>query len=129
MLSSKELKNDQLTYAASQGGFLALHESDDTYNGYNRSILTAYAKEHDDVYLGSFNHYGDERKNIVADTLSVYKKYEGCVYNSSCDFCVPVKDELLEQYIRTWNITAQAETLSKAQSRIEELGGILFIWT
>lgn len=128
MLTSKELKSEQLAYAAALGGFLELREVDETYNGYNRSILMAYNNEHGTIYLGHFNYYGAQRMKIIEGSWSIYKEYEGYVYNFGCDFCVPSKDKKLEEYIRLWNEKADTKYLDKAQKRIEELGGITFIW-
>lgn len=46
MLSSKEVKQEQLEYVVALGGFLDLRESDDTYNEYNRNILKAFDTPH-----------------------------------------------------------------------------------
>ena len=85
-------------------------------------------KEHENVYLGRFNYYDNERAKVIDGSGPVYKEYDGYVYNFECDYCVPVKDEVLEKYIRSWNVKADVADLNNAQKRIEELGGILFLW-
>ena len=92
-------------------------------------------KLHGKVYLGKRNFWDQAtRESIVAGTQSVYTEYTGeePVRNFACDFAVPVKDELLEEMIRDWNADSSLPKkwpdAAKATDRVEEIGGINFIW-
>ena len=80
------------------------------------------------------NRYDRICESIVAGTQSVYTEYTGeePVRNFACDFAVPVKDELLEEMIRDWNADSSLPKkwpdAAKATDRVEEIGGINFIW-
>lgn len=124
----------QRDYACSVGGYLALRESDATYNDWNREQLRALKTMHGRLFLGKINVFDDEkRKNIAAGKESVYEELRNqMVYNFGCDFAVPTPDKELEDLIRAWNCDERlpkkhvdVETIT---DRVEQLGGINLIW-
>lgn len=121
-------KRRQLEYLMAIGGPLSLDESDDIYNDFNRQLIQAMKLRNGHAYMGNVNYYGDQRKEILAGK-SIYEEYNGGkIYNFSCDFCVPVKDETLEQLVRQWNQTGSAALIPAINDRVEQTGGISFIW-
>ena len=129
-----QLRKKITEYVMTRGGYGNIREADEIYNDLNREQIAALLKMHGKIYLGKRNIWDKtEREEIMNGTRSVYTEYTGGpIRNFACDFAVPVKDELLEELIREWNID---ETLpkkwsdaSKATDRVEEIGGINFVW-
>ena len=121
-------KRKQLQYLVAAGGILALSESDDTYNDFNRQLIQAMKLRNGHVYMGDVNYYGDRRKAVISGD-SIYEEYVGeKVYNFACAFCVPVKDERLETMVRQWNETGDAALVDAIMNRVEAVGGVNFIW-
>lgn len=127
------IRKKQNLYLAKTGGVLALREGDETYNNFNRELITAVKGVYGSAFLGSINHYGEQRKRVADGIESVYTEYkEQPIYNFSCDFVIPVKDECLETLIREWNCAGgyakSGNLISDIQNRVEKLGGINLIW-
>ena len=123
----------QERYVLACGGYGGIREADDRYNDLNRWQIEQFLKYHGTAYMCSANYSGERRKGIVDGTQSVYDEYTGQkVYNFGCTYLVPEKDAELEEIIREWN---RDGTLPKKYSgadailkRVEEIGGIYFIW-
>ena len=126
----KELRKRQNLYLASTGGAWALREADEKYNDMNREIIDAFKKAYGAAFLGKINFYDEERQRVASKQQSVYVEYTGqLVYNFGCSFVVPVKDEDLEARIVEWNAGRNTTSvIDKIMARIEELGGISFVW-
>ena len=124
----EKLKKQQLQYIAASGGVLALRESDDVYNDLNRKLIAAFAEVYSSARLGRVNFYGKQRQRFINGAESLYKPYTGQkICNFEFDFIVPSCDTELETMIRLWNEGVGA-LVPKITARIEELGGINFIW-
>ncbi len=113
------------------GGIWAPREADDVYNDLNREMIEAFRLIHGDAFLGRINFYDTARERIC-DGETIYEKCEGQkVCNFGCDFIVPRQDDKIQEYVRTWNRgdwTPYDETIEKITDRVEELGGLLFVW-
>lgn len=130
MKTLNELKREEYEHVSNSGGWLGLHESDDTLNDLNRKQIAAFVQEHGAAWLGSVNFYGDQCERIKSGAQSVYTEYTGqMVYNFDCAFCVPSPDEELGNLIRRWNSEYKAEAIDAIMNRIDEIGGINLIWT
>ena len=101
----------------------------DLCNGWSRKWIEEMRLKHGVAYLGRFNYDRDKRKSIIDGSCDVFEEYTGQkVYNFSCDFCVPVKDDILEDMIREWNRSSPVALVDKMVNRIEEIGGSLLRW-
>ena len=136
MQTVAELKQEQYEYVTNRGGWLELGEADTSLNDGNRKQIAAYKREKGEAWLGSINFYGEQREQVINRLASIYEEYTGqMVYNFSCSFCVPFPDETLSDMIREWNTGKTPpgrnamETLEYIMLRIDEIGGINFIWT
>ena len=130
MSTLKQLKSESYDHIRSIGGYLNLQESDDYNNGLNRKQIEAFKNEFGSAYLGNVNYYDDERQEVIKGVVPVLTEYTGQdIYTFSCSFCVPCRDELLEDSIRRWNKSSSLATVDEIFDRVEELGGILLIWT
>lgn len=130
MSTLKQLKSESYDHIRSIGGYLNLQESDGYNNGLNRKQIDAFKNEFGSAYLGKVNYYDDERQGIIKGTVSVLTEYTGQdIYTFSCSFCVPCRDAQLENSIRNWNKSSSLATVDEIFDRVEELGGILLIWT
>ena len=130
----REIQKRQNQYLAATGGVWALREADEKYNDMNREIIEAFKQTHGTAFLGNINFYGEERQKVASKQQSVYKEYTGqLVYNFGCAFVVPAKDEVLENLIFDWNTDKKAASechglIDKIIDRINELGGVNFVW-
>ena len=129
----KKIKKKQNAYVANSGGILAIRESDDVYNDFNREMLVTFKEESGSVFVGKINFYGKQRERVAAGVESVYTEYIGQpIYNFACDFAVPKRDETLERLIREWNNAGGymkgTHLVDAIHSRVEELGGLIFVW-
>lgn len=134
MPTLQELKSETYQHVASMGGWLEIPEADCTLNDLNRKQIAAFKNEHDTAYLGNINYYDEKRKQITNGETSVYNEYTGqTVYNFEYCFCVPTKDEVLENMIREWNSPnaglSNYKLITQITNRIDSLGGISFIWS
>ena len=124
----------QREYIAVFGGVLNISEADEIYNDFNRELIEAMKKKIGKVFLGKINIYdAATRRDLLSGLRSACHEYQGeLIRNNDCDFAVPVEDEKLDQMIRDWNDSDRSGKLSReAKSiidRIEELGGVIFIW-
>lgn len=120
---------EQLEYIARSGGVLEIREADDNYNNYNRTVIVKFKEAYGSAFLGNINFYDEKRKKVAAGEESVYEEFMGQpIYNFSCSFVVPVKDEKLEELIRAWNGGPGKADVNKIFARIDELKGICFLW-
>jgi hypothetical protein len=134
MQTVAEVKQEIYRHVASKGGWCEIGESDCTLNDLNRKQIEAYKVENGKAFLGNINYYDETRKQIASGQKSVYTEYTGqLVYNFQYTFCVPYQDQILEHLIRHWNGKGQAanarRNISAITARIEEIGGIQFIWS
>ena len=129
-----ELQQRQNQYLAMTGGVLALRESDDTYNDMNREMIKAFKTVNGTAFLGNINFYGERRQEVASHQRSIYTEYTGqFVYNFGYSFVVPEKDDTLEALVIEWNrgknhTDGGASMVDAIMNRINELGGINFIW-
>lgn len=128
-----ELQKEQTEYENRTGGALALREADDVYNNFNREQIKAYQREHGAAYLGKMNYYDDTgRAEIAAGALSPFTEYTGqLVYNFGADYCISAPDAELTELIRKWNTDGNGsiyKLISAITTRINDIGGIMFIW-
>lgn len=135
MKTVAEYQQEQRTHVIRTGGYDAPREADDTYNDLNRAQIAAYRAEHGAAYVGRINHYGTERQHIISGEQSPIEEYAGdTVYNWGCDFCIPAYDAELANMIRRWNSPNAAleagamKTIAAITNRVEQLGGIQFLW-
>lgn len=130
----REIQKRQNHYLAATGGVWALREADENYNDMNREIIEAFKQAHGTAYLGKINFYDEERRRVALKQQSVYVEYTGqLVYNFGCAFVVPEKDEALESLICDWNTDKKTTSechglIDKIMDRINELGGVNFVW-
>lgn len=121
-------KREQLEYLVAVGGIIALSEGDDTYNAFNTKLIQAMKLRNGHAYMGDVNYYGDQRLAVL-DGESIYKEYDGGkIYNFACAYCVPTKDEKLEQLVRQWNKSGEAALVDAIMDRVEKTGGINLTW-
>lgn len=123
----------QHQYIIDHGSIWKIPEADQGYNDLNREIIEAARKAYGKIYLGNINYYDRQRERIVADAEDVFKEYTGeVVYNFGYCFCVPKKDMILRDLIRSWNGAEKTNVVAKAPEqiidRIDEIGGFSFIW-
>ena len=129
-MSVKNLKQDECAYIAAIGGYLGLQEADDTHNDMNRNIIAEYKKEHGQCFMGLINCKDSEKESLIQGTTTCYTEYTGQkVYNFGCDFIVPCEDEGLNDLIVSWNLTKNSSLLPLIHKRIEQLDGVLLIWS
>lgn len=134
MNAVRKIQKRQNDYLASTGGVWALREADEKYNDMNREIIDAFKNAHGTAFLGNINFYGEDRQKVASKQKSVYIEYAGqLVYNFGCAFVVPSKDDLLEDLICSWNADKKTASecrglIDKIVDRIQEIGGINFVW-
>lgn len=136
MQTVAELKREEYEHVRKSGGWWELGEADDVLNDGNRKQIAAYKREKGAAWLGNINFYYEQGEQVVNGSMSVYEEYTGqMVYNFGCTFCVPFPDETLSEMIREWNTEKTALSrnamgiLDSIMRRIDEIGGINFIWT
>lgn len=123
----------QREYVLRSGGYLAVRESDEKYNDWNREKIAAMKLLHGAAFLGEINFYGDRRRKVAQGEMSVYEEFCGqLVCNGQGAFCVPAADAWLQKKIRLWNarenmIGARVD-MNSIMARIYILGGINLIW-
>lgn len=126
------LKREQLCYISNSGGVLEVREADDAYNDYNRKMIQKFKETYGSAYIGRINYYGPDRRAVSEGKMSVFEEYIGqMIYNFACDFIVATQDPILEKLISHWNSNKprhECSDMNKIFARIEEIGGISFIW-
>ena len=129
-MTVKDFIRERNAYIVACGGWLELGESDVYYNDLNRDIIQAFKNENEHCYMGNINFYGQTHENIISGNKSCYDEYVGQkVYDFGCDFIVPEADEKLAQLIKKWNTDGKASLIDDIMNRIDEINGILIIWT
>lgn len=125
----------QAEHIRDTGGWLEPREADGYYNDLNRERIEAFQLIHGAVFLGDINIHDPEMYKKVRDGSSedLFEEYTGqLVYNFGCDFCIPNSDEKLADMIRQWNrsdiLPKRMVDIEAITGRIDELGGIQFIW-
>ena len=127
-----ELRIEQYKHIARVGGYFEIKEADDKNNELNRAIIRAFYESNENAYVGNINlKYPMLDELRMGKEVVILKKYENeLIHNFEYTFIVPKKDEILELYIKEWNSKIRPiMALEKATERIEEIGGILFIWS
>lgn len=131
MTKLEEITRKQNNYVLANGGFHNLREANGIYNEMNREQIAAFKEQHGTAYLGKIN-YHDDREAVIDGSKSVYVEYTGqMVYNAGCSFCVPYADEKLAELIRKWNRFSDKKDsagINAITNRIEQIGGLNFIW-
>ena len=112
----RRMQND---YINACGGILGIREGDDTYNGFNRSIIRAFS----DMTCGSAVI---GKVNERFDSGEIMETPKEPLYNFCCDFIVPKKDETLEELIE--GFAGNAVSASKVMNHIERLHGLNIVW-
>jgi hypothetical protein len=109
--SVAEIEQQESNYIASIGGYNNLGECNNTLNNLNVEKAAAFYAESKGCYVGKY-HYG-------------LCRYEGQkVYTFDFNFMIPVYDKTLDDMLPSTN-----EHFDAIWTRINELGGITFIWT
>ena len=130
MQTLKQLKSESYDHIRSIGGYLNLQESDNYNNGLNRKQIDAFKNEFGTAYLGKINYYEQDKQQVIEGTFPLFTEYTGqLVYNFEYSFCIPCIDDKLADSIRRWNTSVSMATIDEIMDRIEEIGGINFIWT
>lgn len=131
-MTVQELKRKQLNHIAEIGGYWQLQEADDVHNDLNRDIIEAFRQEHEKAFIGLVNLPDEVLKALRENqTVSIYEECVGqTIYNFGCDFIVPDADAKLGSLIKQWNMDGKDGSLmDKIFDRIEQLGGVNFIWS
>lgn len=120
-------------YISSTGGYLALREADSVNNDLNREEIHAIKKIYGEAYLVEVNYFGKRREDILSGRQSIYEPVgDDPIYNFSGSFCVPTKDQELEQMILAWNdndrLPKKGADIDKIQDRVDKIGGINLLW-
>ena len=124
----------QREYIAISGGVLGIPEADEIYNDFNRELIEAMKRKFGKVFLGKINIYdATTRRDLLSGLRSACHEYQGeLIRNNDCDFAVPAEDAKLDRLIREWNSLERSEKpgldTGSITERIEELGGVIFIW-
>ena len=112
---------EQARYVASMGGWGAIREADEIYNGLNLDILRAYRDEYPGAVMGDFNYEGKP------DVFQSIPEKDEDIRNFCCDFVLPEKNKELENLIVGFR-TGKGECEKTLLASVEELGGEYFIW-
>ena len=121
---------ERQNYAASCGGYFAIHEADDTFNNINARIVHGILQQYGKAYMGQINYYGQQRQDVVDGKRSVFEEYTGQrLFTDCCDFCVPEQDEKLEKMIRAWNRCSNGRRVDAILNRIHALHGEYIFWS
>lgn len=124
----------QREYIAVCGGIANIREADKIYNDFNRELIDAMKRKFGRVFLGKINICDAmTRRDLISGLRSAYHEYQGeKIYNGDYDFAVPVEDIALNRMIHDWNASDKLPKSSvdaaRITSRIEEIGGVNFIW-
>lgn len=124
----------QRDYIAACGGIANIREADEIYNDFNRELIDAMKQKHGKVFLGKINIWDTTaRRDLISGQRSAYHEYHGeTIHNSDYDFAVPVEDAVLDRMLRDWNASDELPKsvvdAAGITSRIEEIGGVNFIW-
>lgn len=110
----------EFSYVMAAGGPMSIPEADERYNDFNREAIEATRLKHGRVWLGDVN--GDKDSDILTEYTG------GPVYNGSCAFCVPVKDQELEDIIRKWRLEGDVKMVGRAMDRVKAIGGTWLSW-
>ena len=128
------LLSRQRAYVMACGGYGNIREADEDYNDMNRELIAAFRQKHGNAYIGKVNIWGkEELEDTIAGRRSVFTEYVGePLRNFACDFVVPVEDRLLSELIRSWNVDKtlpkKGADAAKITARVEEIGGMNFVW-
>lgn len=107
-----------------------LPEADDEINDASRNVVQAFQDEHGEAWLGLINVYSSDKGKPV-----LWKWDGSLVLNFSAGFVVPKYDADLERLIHDrhspgeYSAKKNRSTLEAITIRIEELGGVLLLWT
>lgn len=122
----------QRRFVAWCGGYDKIKECCIEYNGNNQKIIEAYRKKYGRAFLGNTILNGKEAEQVRSGHASPIREYTGGeVMNFSCDFIIPVNDHLLAELIRMMTVVHfyHKPVIEAIFKRIEELGGIILLWT
>ncbi len=134
-MTVQELREQQLNHIAEIGGYWYLQEIDHIYNDLNRAIMEVFRSEHEKAFIGFVNLPDDKLKALQeGQPVSVYEEYVGQrIYDFSCNFIVPEAEEKLESLIKQWNAKdnnlPKGSLMNEIFNRIEQIGGLNFIWS
>lgn len=122
----------QRKFVAWCGGYDKIKECHYKYNGNNQKIIEAYRKKYGRAFLGHTIFNGREAEQVRNGHLSPVREYTGGeVLNFSCDFIIPKNDHLLAELIRMQTVVHfyHKPVIEAIFKRIEELGGLILLWT
>jgi len=112
------IEKENVTFANFNGH---LTEANNGWNSIQQEKIKAVLNDYGSAFLGKINRYNPDD--------SKYTEYTGQnVYNFSCDFVVPNKDEELLFLIDEWNKGGKGYVIDKIFDRIKVLGGVNLIW-
>jgi len=124
-----QLTEEYLNMHRDNGG---TSEFDTSINHISRAIVHKFYEKHGQCFLGKYNLYDEDRKNLKAELVA----YEGQpIYNFEFSIVVPSNDEKLTELIRehnrekvVFNSKEVMEGIEKITDRIVELKGIALVW-
>lgn len=98
-------------------------EGAEDLNDANRRAILSMQAAYGGVYLGKIN----PKENEKFGGIELYTDQR--LYNFCCDFCIPAPDRIVIDLIQKWNTTPNLRVLHAIYNRIEELNGIVFVWS
>ncbi len=110
------------------GGYIP--EANGDLNNLQRDKIDAVYEKYGTAFIGKFNYYNKQRANLSAE--NVFTEYTGqTIYNFDADYVIPVKDNDLAAMLLEWNgeYTGSYNIIDRMTKRIEELGGLLLLWS
>ena len=126
---AKKLRN---LYLVANGGPWAICEADQYLNDLNREMLEAFSMIHSYPVIGDINYHDQKRLLVANGSAEIFESFTGTsVQNFGCSFVVPKPDTELALLIREWNrqdLPLDARIVDKITKRVEQLGGLNFVW-
>ena len=137
---SKDASEDELEKALEKqrrfvawcGGYDKIKECCIEYNENNRKIVAAYRNKYGKAFLGNIMLHGKQLEQVRNFQVSPIREYMGeSIENFSCDFIIPKNDHLLTELIRMFTVTHfyNRELINAIYKRIDDVGGLTFLWT
>lgn len=92
----------------------------------------AYRNKYGKAFLGNIMLHGRQLEQVRNFQASPIREYTGeSIENFSCDFIIPKNDHLLTELIRIFTVTHfyNRELINAIYKRIDDVGGLTFLWT
>lgn len=127
-MTLKELNEQEHKLFIKRNGHIP--EADDELNDLQRQKIQAVYDEFGCAYMGKFNYYDENRKNLTAEDIYIEYK-EQMICNFGADFVVPIKDEAFANMIIEWNqkTPTSLKLIERITHRADELNGTNLIWS